>query len=79
MHINPAEIRFHCRRGISELELILGTFFEQHFAKLSPDEQAQFATLLKAEDTELWDWFLNQQEIPEDLQGIVNKIQHATT
>lgn len=78
MHINPAEIRFNCRRGISELELILGAFFEQHFAELSPNEQAEFATLLKAEDTELWDWFLNQQQAPEALQGIIDRIHAAT-
>ena len=40
-------VRWHCRRGMLELDLVLKRFLEQHFAGLSPLQHAAFKRLLE--------------------------------
>lgn len=72
-------IRWHSRRGMLELDLILVPFVEQHFEQLSAAEQACYVNLLAQEDTDLFRWFL-RAEVPEDeaLAGMVARILDAT-
>lgn len=48
-------VRWHCRRGMLELDLVLSRFLERHFADLPPHERAAFKGLLELSDNELWD------------------------
>jgi antitoxin CptB len=47
-------IRWRCRRGLLELDIVLGGFIE-HYASLNTRQQAVFDTLLDLPDTNLWD------------------------
>ena len=76
--LNPAKVRFNCRRGMSELENILYPFFDQHFAALSIVQQQAFVDLLAAEDTELWDWLVIKQSEPPDMHKDIIQIIYAT-
>ncbi len=62
-NINPKKIRWKCRRGMLELDLIVGKFFEQYFETLSPHQQLAFDELLEMPDPVIQSWLL-QQEIP---------------
>ena len=76
-----ARLRFHCRRGMKELDDLLLAFFTQRFTSLNEQQQANFSALLSREDTELWDWLVVRQAIvPESFSEIVNLINkyHAT-
>jgi len=48
-------IRWHCRRGMLELDLVLVRFLERHFAALPPEQRAAFEALLEYPDDVLWD------------------------
>ena len=48
-------IRWHCRRGLLELDLVLTRFLERDFATLSPDQRQAFKALLEYPDNDLWD------------------------
>ena len=49
-----ARIRWRCRRGLLELDIVLGRFIE-HYAMLAPQQRVVFDTLLDLPDTNLWD------------------------
>lgn len=53
-------LQWHCRRGLMELDVILGPFFEQHYFALGEADQALFARLVECEDMDLFNWFMGQ-------------------
>jgi antitoxin CptB len=48
-------IRWRCRRGLLELDLVLARFLERSYARLTPAEREVFKGLLERSDNELWD------------------------
>jgi len=55
-------MRWQCRRGLLELDLVLGAFLRTDLERLTPDELAAFGQLLDASDNELWDWVSARSE-----------------
>jgi antitoxin CptB len=55
-------IRWHCRRGLLELDLILESFFERHYDALDAGQQAVFGEMLDEADNDLLDWALGRGE-----------------
>lgn len=51
---DQSRIRWDCRRGMLELDIVLARFLEQDFARLSASEVETFRGLLAYPDTELW-------------------------
>jgi antitoxin CptB len=47
-------LRWHCRRGMLELDLVLARFLDAGFARLTPSERQEFERLLDLEDQALW-------------------------
>ncbi|MBQ0795093.1 succinate dehydrogenase assembly factor 2, partial [Zhongshania sp.] len=72
-------IRWACRRGMLELDLVLVPYVEHRFQGLDDESQQRFIRLLESEDTELFAWFLSRS-LPEDpeLAMIVNDITTFT-
>ena len=48
-------IRWQCRRGLLELDLVLAKFLDCHLETLSPVRLAAFKRLLDYPDNDLWD------------------------
>jgi antitoxin CptB len=66
--VNPAELnrlRWRCRRGLLENDLILARFLDARGATMNVDEIAALARLLDLADNDLWDLLANRAE-PED-------------
>jgi antitoxin CptB len=59
------QIRWQCRRGMLELDLILLKFFDGCFAGLLETEKALFVQFLQESDQTLYRWFMGQ-ELPAD-------------
>jgi len=57
-------VRWRCRRGMLELDIILGRFIEQHYASLNKAQQAALDRLLDMPDPTLWDMIANTQPSP---------------
>ena len=55
-------IRWHCRRGMLELDLVLSRFMERHFDGLDPQGLEAFASLLARTDPELLDLVMGHDE-----------------
>lgn len=68
-------IRWRCRRGLLELDLLLQQFLERHYATLTEREHAVLTRLLDLPDPELLDYCnsLSQPDDPE-LDALVRKI-----
>jgi antitoxin CptB len=78
---NMARIRWGCRRGMLELDLLLQPFFDAKFASLTPKQQADFVKLLEATDPELYAWLMgHEQPIDPAFKKLVDVIKsYATT
>jgi antitoxin CptB len=63
------KILWQCRRGLWELDIILLPFVEKEFTNLNKQDQLLFQQLLKYEDIELFDIFVNKIE-PQESQFI---------
>lgn len=76
---NKAKLKWACRRGMLELDVLLGNFLEEAYSDLSLEEKKQFVTLLSHGDPSLFAWLLGH-ETPSDpeLIAITDKIRrHA--
>lgn len=74
-----ARLEWACRRGMLELDVLLGNFLKEAYPGLPETEQVQFVQLLECSDPELFAWLLGQEK-PTDpkLTSITEKIrQHA--
>lgn len=70
------ELRWQCRRGMLELDILLARFLEKRYAELTEEEQAQFVKLLSATDPELYAWLVTATESPPiHLETIVHAIR----
>jgi len=52
---NIERVKWRCRRGLLELDIVLRRFVDKHYAQLNEDESAQFEKLLDFADNDLWD------------------------
>lgn len=69
-------LRWKCRRGMLELDLVLNQFLEQAFPKLDLNAQQAFATLLEAGDEELWSLITDETaSSPPDLQAVLSQLR----
>jgi len=73
---NDDRLRWRCRRGLLELDLILQGFLERRFARLDATEKAIFGELLENPDPDLLDWALGRSE-PADprYHGVVRQLR----
>jgi antitoxin CptB len=71
-------LRWRCRRGLLELDIVLGRFIERRYAALDEAQQAAFDELLDMPDTELWD-MITGKEVParEGLRTVLEWVRTA--
>ncbi len=58
----PARLRWRCRRGLLELDLILEGFLEDGWERLDEAGRAGFERLLQQPDQELQGWLLGRTQ-----------------
>ena len=78
--LSPGHLRWACRRGMLELDILLGGFIDNGYEKLSLDEKLVFQDLLIAADQELIEYFMGQAS-PKDRESarVIEKIRSAVT
>jgi antitoxin CptB len=70
-------IRWRCRRGLLELDVVLKDFLDRHYPGLTPAEQEAFEQLLTAPDETLLAYVQGKKNPPEnELMQIVQKIRN---
>ena len=60
------KLRWLCRRGMKELDILLERFVGRQQAALADGAWPQMETLLAAEDDVLWDWIQNPAASKDD-------------
>ena len=64
-HGELGKLRWHCRRGLLELDLILEKFNERHLLALDAGEMARFKELLAFDDNDLLDAVMGRTPMPD--------------
>jgi len=73
-----AKLKWHCRRGMRELDLLLDEFLETEYDGLSTAGRDSFERLLECRNEDLMDWLMEGASPPdEQLAGIVSRIREG--
>ena len=68
-------LRWQCRRGLLELDLLFARFLDERYDCLNEKEQAAFQQLLAQPDHSLLAWLQEQELPPPELQNILTKLK----
>ena len=73
---NIERLRWRARRGLLELDIVLGRFIETQYPYLGEDEKQVFEALLDMPDNPLWDMIAGRQEaVQPDQHALLEKIR----
>ncbi|OUL58636.1 succinate dehydrogenase assembly factor 2 [Pseudoalteromonas ulvae] len=77
---NKARLRWACRRGMLELDVLLMPFVEQGYDALTEADKYIFQRLLTQEDPELFAWFMGHEtssdsELDYMVKLILNRVR----
>jgi antitoxin CptB len=69
------KLRWRCRRGMKELDVLLTRYLEDDYLGASPEQQAAFRQLLDSQDPLLHAYFLGR-EAPSDpvLRSLIERL-----
>jgi antitoxin CptB len=62
-------LRWRCRRGMLELDIVLGRFLERHYASIDEAQRTEFDALLDMSDVVLWDMIMGRASPPRGDAG----------
>ncbi|HOW61378.1 MAG TPA: succinate dehydrogenase assembly factor 2 [Candidatus Contendobacter sp.] len=76
------KLRWRCRRGMKELDLLTLGYLEQHYPTASAEEQQAFAALLELQDPLLMSYMVGR-ETPADgttarVVAVMRKLLNST-
>lgn len=57
-----ARLRWRCRRGMRELDVLLQRYLDQRYSSASQEEQQAFEALLELPDPQLFAWVVKRQQ-----------------
>jgi antitoxin CptB len=71
-----AKLKWRCRRGIKELDVLLTRYLEQYYEPASLTEQQAFQALLELSDAKLYNYLIkNEKPVETSLRFLVEKIK----
>jgi antitoxin CptB len=70
---NLSRLEWACRRGMLELDVLLGKFLKKAYPGLSEEEKLQFVRLLGCPDPDLFDWLMGH-DVPAD-EGLAKIVE----
>src|ERR1700737_1247280 len=68
------KLRWRCRRGMKELDVLLARYVDERFGGASSLEQAAFGRLLETQDTVLYAYCLGSEPPPPGLAALIERI-----
>jgi len=74
------KLKWACRRGMLELDVLFEPFVDEAYDALNQDHKFAFQRLLACEDPELFAWFMGHEECPdkelkEMVEIILNRVR----
>jgi antitoxin CptB len=70
-----AQLKWQCRRGTKELDLMLKKYLETEYLVADEREKVLFVELLRLEDDELSAVLMGDMEAPEGMKILVGKMR----
>lgn len=71
-----SRLRWQCRRGMLELDYLLGEYFEACYKTLPEAQQGVFQRLLEEDDPTLFMWLIDHDDPTDaDLRAMVQQIR----
>ncbi|OHU86621.1 MULTISPECIES: succinate dehydrogenase assembly factor 2 [Pseudoalteromonas] len=72
---SKSRTKWACRRGMLELDVLLGPFVDEAYDALSEQDKLVFQRLLAVEDPDLFAWFMGHENCPDaELNAMVKLI-----
>ncbi|CAM4157264.1 succinate dehydrogenase assembly factor 2 [Pseudoalteromonas byunsanensis] len=72
---SKSRTKWACRRGMLELDVLLGPFVDEAYDALSEQDKLVFQRLLAVEDPDLFAWFMGHESCPDaELNAMVKLI-----
>jgi antitoxin CptB len=71
-------LRWRCRRGMKELDVLLTRYMDERFCSAPQEEQAAFRRLLEAQDPLIYAYCLGHERPPQDLSALIKRITAAS-
>jgi len=69
-------LKWQCRRGLLELDLVLERFLQAQAAQLSNEDAAALGELLEQADNDLWDLVIGRTDrVEARLRGILAQLR----
>ena len=77
---NKARLKWACRRGMLELDVLFMPFVDEAYDQLSEQDKVSFERLLECQDPELFAWFMGHEECEDKelkhmVQLILNRVK----
>jgi antitoxin CptB len=72
--LHPGQLRWRCRRGMKELDILLERYVEQRWARAPAEERAAFLGLLEVQDPLIYGYCLGSMPVPAHLAALVGRI-----
>ena len=74
--IDYQALRWRCRRGMLELDILLNAFLDRHYHTMTPEQGDVFSAILDYPDQVLFDLLLgNMQSSDASVNRLVTEIQ----
>ncbi len=67
-------LRWRCRRGMRELDVLLERYVDEQFCAASRADQEAFRQLLDTQDTIIYAYCLGREAPPAHLAGVIERI-----
>ncbi len=72
------KLRWNCRRGMKELEVVLLPFLEYCYDQYEEPQQRLFVRLLGFDDASLYSWFMGYEDaLTPELTQMIQEVQSA--
>ena len=74
-----SRLRWLCRRGMKELDVIMSRYLEHHYESASMADRDKFKQLLELPDPDLYDLLLGRSEVKDsELRQIVGVLRNMS-
>jgi antitoxin CptB len=74
MLAEAGRLRWRCRRGMKELDILLTRYLDERYGAAPAEEQEAFRHLLESQDPLIFAYFLGQERPPEHLVDLIQRI-----
>jgi len=72
-------LRWLCRRGMKELDVVMSSYLERHYESASTADRDRFRKLLELPDPDLYDLLLGRSEVTDpELRQFVDILRNMS-